>query len=531
VSTSLTEEDVRRHYKDNFTSIVCRRKDVSPDPGHYTILADVQTGFAHYTIHDACYENARTSILERVFFTGKPGNYKTPPRPQPGYIRKTCSNFRKVFFDNIEGDWEPVLCIEFVESCYKGKKLKKYLLELDAIVDYDEMDEGRVAMFIKVEKIFSHDVVLGLVNSCTKVRKSPRAIQPRSPRYNLQLGRFLNRHTEHIIFETINKMFQEVTVFKGMNALEMGEKLAEKYSKFNNPIVVITDASRWDQHCSKEALEFEHSFYLRLFNNHPELRKLLSKQLYNRCQSITPDGFIKYKNVGGRKSGDMNTGLGNVVLMCGYMYTYWVDYCKIPVSKISIFDNGDDCGIIIEKQHEEFIKGMDEFFLQLGYKMETEEPVKNLEQISFCQMSPIEYEVGKWVMMRRVNAFDKDLISPKKLNKRVDWDRARNAIGQCGLALTSRLPMYRSFYKMLYRGSEYVTHPDFDLESGMWRLSVGMKASELGITNIARESFERCTGIDVYTQLFYEHYFDNIHLSYSDAGEAPSSSFLLELTK
>jgi hypothetical protein len=85
--------------------------------------------------------------------------------------------------------------------------------------------------------------------------------------------------------------------------------------------------------------------------------------------------------------------------------------------------------------------------------MKIESPVSVLENVEFCQAHPVRLERGV-VMQRSISStLSKDLmilhpnITP--INARAYW----GAIGPCGLALSSGVPVYQSFYKMMIRSS------------------------------------------------------------------------------
>lgn len=70
---------------------------------------------------------------------------------------------------------------------------------------------------------------------------------------------------------------------------------------------------------SVQALKWEHSIYNAMFRS-DELAELLGWQLTNKGFARTTDGLIKYEVKGCRMSGDMNTALGNCMIMCALVY-------------------------------------------------------------------------------------------------------------------------------------------------------------------------------------------------------------------
>jgi len=139
-----------------------------------------------------------------------------------------------------------------------------------------------IKVFTKYEK----------VNFTDKVDPVPRVVSPRSPRYNISVGRFLRR-IEEDIFDSLSFLFdQHRVVFKGINARESGRLMREKWDMFNDPVAIGIDARRFDQHVSVDALRWEHGVYLRCFRgrHRRRLARLLSRQLLNYCIGHTGEG-------------------------------------------------------------------------------------------------------------------------------------------------------------------------------------------------------------------------------------------------
>jgi hypothetical protein len=91
------------------------------------------------------------------------------------------------------------------------------------------------------------------VNFTAKPDPAPRIIQPRNPRYNALVGRFI-RPLEHRVYIAIGKLFGGPTVMKGYNAVGTASCLRDMWLEFTNPVALSLDASRFDQHVSREAL-------------------------------------------------------------------------------------------------------------------------------------------------------------------------------------------------------------------------------------------------------------------------------------
>lgn len=95
-------------------------------------------------------------------------------------------------------------------------------------------------------------------------------------------------------------------------------------------------------------------------------------------------------------SGDMNTALGNVLIMCmlikAYMDTKGIKYRFV--------DNGDDAVVILEKKHQHLMNDLPKWFLEMGFNMKVEQPVYEMEHIEYCQCHPVQLDVGEYTMVR-----------------------------------------------------------------------------------------------------------------------------------
>nr|WKV33084.1 MAG: RNA-dependent RNA polymerase [Riboviria sp.]WKV33836.1 MAG: RNA-dependent RNA polymerase [Riboviria sp.] len=282
---------------------------------------------------------------------------------------------------------------------------------------------------------------------------APRVIQPRSPRYNVELGCYL-RHIEHRCFDNIHKLFTRdfpqnykgATVFKGMDADVGGQVMANIWAEFDHPIAIGMDASRFDQHVSKDILEWEHSIYTSLYSGEPSLpflRQLLRWQVQNRGIARCPSGTIKYTVEGCRMSGDMNTSLGNCIIMCGMI---WTMMREIGITKYRLANNGDDCVLFVERGNvDKIMSAVPGYFMSLGFNMAVEEPVDCLERVEFCQTNPI-FVGGSYRLVRTLTSLTKDSYSLKQLQHTAvarDW---LSAVGTGGVSLNSGVPVMQAHY-------------------------------------------------------------------------------------
>ena len=371
-----------------------------------------------------------------------------------------------------------------------GSKLALYTAAFESLrVHPVEKKDAELKTFVKAEKL-------------EKPEADPRVIQPRSPRFNAAVGVYI-KACEPIIYKAINKMFGGKTVMKGLNASQRGAAMHSAWRRFRRPVAVGLDASRWDQHVSKNMLEFEHTIYNSIFHD-PFLSKLLSWQLINTGRVRCTDGNIKYTVSGRRMSGDMNTSLGNVLLMCVLVWTYLkrsgFKFGESP--DVALLNDGDDCVLVFESDKLQCLDDLPRWFGALGFVMKVEEPVRELEKVVFCQAQPIEVNPGEWRMVRDPRkVLSKDTYVVKPLNGKGDWDYYRLSIGQCGLALAGDVPVFCDFYTALCRGvdpkvAQSQRYQNRGLETGMDFLARGMKAKYSSPSDTARVSF--CRAFDIW---------------------------------
>ena len=298
--------------------------------------------------------------------------------------------------------------------------------------------------------------------------KDPRMIQPRTPEYNALLAKYL-KLLEHEVFKAIDKMMAgfpgEKVVMKGLNARQQGQAIHDKWQRFKNPVGIMMDYSRFDQHVSKEALMMEHSVYVRAYDKLlgkgvtgeqiRELKELLGHQLVNYASTVYNDGAMSYTTQGKRMSGDNNTGLGNVVLVCLMFDTYIRDTLKLRAGEYSFVNNGDDCILIVERDLLQRVRQtLDEFMLPLGFEIEIENATEHFEKMCFCQSHPVLYKPGKCKLVRNeAVARVKDCLNLKPMRNEREFDEWRAAIAACGLALCSGIPVMQDFYACLRNGS------------------------------------------------------------------------------
>lgn len=444
------------------------------------------------------------AVKERVFYVKRDGQYVPPPQPENGVFAArlftTLQQLQKVL-----PSAAPLSRLEFVET-FRGRKRKIYEAAYATLLGKScSVEDSKIKVFTKFEK----------VDFSSKADPVPRVVSPRSTRYNIEVGRYL-RAIEERIFKSLAKLFGHATVFKGMNALRSGRVMREKWDMFVDPVAVGLDARRFDQHVSVDALKWEHSVYLlcfRLAKYKRGLAHLLRQQLYNNCSGYTPDGKLKYKTDGGRMSGDINTSLGNCLLMCCLIHAYAL---SIGV-KIQLANNGDDCVVFMSRRDlTRFMVGLDAWFEQMGFSMSVEDPCFEFEQIEFCQTHPVFVGplAGDYLMVRHPRkAIAKDTMCIHAYQSNRIYLGWLYAVGVGGLSMTGGVPVFQDFYRSYMQSGLYHVSAVTDQSWGVRQLALGMERGYAPVEPSTRASFYWAFGVTPDEQLVLEDFYSNIRLN------------------
>jgi hypothetical protein len=377
----------------------------------------------------------------------------------------------------------------------EGRKRVRYQQALDEIrAGRSCLDEdAKLAVFVKYEK----------TDRTTKADPVPRVISPRDPKFNLRIGRYL-KFLEKPLFKSIDELFGETTIIKGYNAIESAKILQEKWEKYLHPVAIGLDASRFDQHVSLEALRWEHSIYLECYperKHKQRLANLLRYQEVNRCYGKTPDGELQYSVVGTRMSGDMNTSMGNCLLMCSMIKAY----LECIGVQASLCNNGDDCVLIFEQEHLGAVsKDLDPWFTSMGFTMAVEDPVYEFEQIEFCQTKPV-YTGSEYIMCRNPHtAISKDATMLKCYDGPRFFRAWLDSVGVGGLALAGGLPIFNEFYQMYVRSGKRRRISKEHLSWSFRNMAKGVNRAYGDVCPQSRASFYLAFGITPDEQLVME---------------------------
>jgi len=450
-----------------------------------------------YDAHNPDLYTAASAVYGRMFrVKDANGGMVPPPKPKQGVF-----DHNDVFMSHMRRSkhlgTKTVRKHSFEEvlSCYSGRRLEVYTRARDSLKRTFLTDrDAWLTTFVKCEKI----------NFTAKPDACPRVINPRSPRFNLGLARFI-KHLEKPCYAAIDDLFNKRrrfknrTVMKGLNAELLGKEVSAIWNQYNNPVAVRLDAKRFDQHVSAAALRYEHSLWTSLYagDDKSELAWLLNAQVLNQCVCRCRDGELRFCISGMRMSGDMNTSSGNVILMCSMMHAFlnFLDQ-KYGTLGLSLINNGDDCLLIGEREvTQHVVNEVEGFFLDYGFEMDIEGTTDVLEEAKFCQTHMLDLGDRVVAVRSYPEAIAKDCTSFLAMNNATEFNAWRKAIGECGMALCSGVPIFQEFYTCLLRGVGKVKANRGNNMTGAEFLAMGMKANYHEPTLKARVSFWRAFGV------------------------------------
>lgn len=465
--------------------------------GHHEIRITDETGWARqapksrtvrylaglgvgvkYGVHDGNISNLARAVVERILYVPTAGGLKRAPQPKAGVFSERLGPLRKRLFKVLRPT--PVVTLAEYPNLYTGRKKEIYNRAVESLTHKAvNFTDAFVSTFVKAEK----------VNLSKKEDPIPRPVQPRSPRYNASVGIYLKKFEKELL-RGFRKICGYNVILKGMNAGEVGEQMRENWEAFRDPVAVGLDASKFDQHVSSDALRFEHSIYNGVFRS-PELRKLLRMQLRNHGIGRVGLKKLVYDTVGCRMSGDLNTGMGNCLIMCSIV----IAFCEHVGIMFRLANNGDDCVLFLEKADLHLLAGVDAWFLDFGFTLTQEDPVDVLEKVVFCQSQPVYTSTG-WRMVRDPRtAMSKDCVSLLPWDTDDDFRAWAYAIGMCGHQLTVGVPVWNTWYSQLLNyGKMRQGAVDAVYDSGLGYMSKGVIGGE--INDMVRYSFYLAFGIE-----------------------------------
>lgn len=449
--------------------------------GRVTTFPGVGTAF----YWDKGAEALIRGLVERVLFVGLDGGFYHPEPPADDAFR-SLAPYRRML---------KVRCARVIRGSRSDY--------VSTFTDHRRAAYERASASLEIEPLNERDFSATIFAKTEKTEKAPRVIIYRGHRFNIELGRYL-KLAEHKIYQGINRVFGFRVVMKGRTLVQRAQAIRRSADAVGPDwVALMLDLSKCDAHTSRDAMAFEHSVYLSLFGNDPELRKLLQVQLNLRAKTVGGDTFVSVRKPGHRCSGDVNTSLGNVVVVTALMW----HFCKLAGIRYRLINDGDDSVLFLPRSEVARVRvEIVKHFLRFGFAMRIDGETSLIERVEFCQSRPV-FVGPYWTMTRSpVKVLGNDLVSSRIINIASALSHMK-AIGGCGLSLYSGVPVLQAFYmrcNSLGKESRVLSAPD------MRRIGVVRDARGVSpgcarpICASARVSFWKAWGIPVASQLSIE---------------------------
>lgn len=376
--------------------------------------------------------NLHWSLRDRVLGTTVDGAWAPTLKPDVRFATPGMLRWRDRVLRKLVAHIRPISHSEFCGKLSGAKKQRYLRAKANIEQKGNACVDGRVRGFLKPEKWI--------------LRRAPRVISPRSPEYLLSVGVY-TEPLEKMLYRAVAAEVGSDCIMKGYNLIARAKVMRGHWDHFEKPVAVGLDASKFDQHVSREALQYEHGFYLRAHNNDATLRRLLKMQLRNKVSVMCEDGRVKWVSDGGRMSGDMNTALGNCLLSASLLS----EWARERGVRIRMVVDGDDCvAFMNEGDLARFLEGLQAWYRHRGFIMKVEEPVRQFEKVEFCQCLPVLVG-GTWRLVRNFRkAVTQDHVWIERGG--ITHLEVCEATGEGGMALYGDCPVLGAYYKML-RGS------------------------------------------------------------------------------
>jgi len=388
---------------------------------------------------------------------------------------------------------------------YDGAKRTRYLNAEKSLINDGPATklDARLSTFVKGDKL-----------RFESGRKDPRIIQARSARYNLEMASFL-KPIEHALYN-LKGDYREGgnrtrLIVKGLNQKERAQLIDRKMAEVPDCAVVGIDMKRFDSHVSVEQLRVEHSVYLKCLAD-SRFQQLLSWQVRNR--GTTMNG-IKYGLTGGRMSGDMNTALGNcvlMILMCKALMR------KLRIPKWDLACDGDDTLLFVPKAFVETLaRDGPGVFLEFGHEVVFESLAYTMEEVLHCQARPVWTGGGYYTMVRNpAKSLSNALTAFRHFHEPKGGMKVMKSIAQCELVLNRGVPVLQCYAENLLRVLREVAFAKLPPDSTLLRratLEAGSRWQDVvgcPITTASRISFEQAWGWPIEAQLAAEETFSRL---------------------
>jgi len=466
----------------------------------YRVHVPALPGMFTMTTHRPCAHNEWHGLVNRVLMP--------TPTPTKAGIEELDLQ-AKILSRRLIGRFGPFQPWATRQVCdnYSGAKRTRYLNAEESLIREGPASEldARLSTFVKADKLRFEGG-----------RKDPRIIQARGVRYNLELACYL-KPLEHALYnlrgDRVKSGHGRRVIVKGLNQRERASLISEKLDSIPNCTVLGLDMRRFDAHVSVEQLRIEHKVYNTMLRD-PRFAKLLSWQLKNKGR--TSNG-IRYSVTGGRMSGDMNTALGNCILM--YLMCCAVAK-RLSLKNWDVNIDGDDTLFFLPNEHvARFLEEAPGLFLEFGHVVKIESIARELEAVLHCQSRPVKAAKGYQMVRNPWKVMSNALSAVRHFHEPRGGMRVMKSIAMCELALNQGVPVLQPYAVRLLELLKGYTFARLPQESTLVRravLEAGSKWTEVKeapISFSSRLSFEMAWGWPVEAQIEAEKSFAEMTLA------------------
>nr|WKV33538.1 MAG: RNA-dependent RNA polymerase [Riboviria sp.] len=406
-------------------------------------------GQCKYYIQKSCICNQRLAVCNRV----------VRDWPQPTKEGLDAVRIVVLAMAQAMGNIGALETPDWIQTYASRKRLQYEHAYRSLLVRPVRRQDATVQAFVKREKV-------------SDPTKDPRLIQSRSRRFGISIGmylkpiekKFYKLHGTHIRYLPNGRLMA-----KGCTQQQRAALVHAAWNALENPVQLALDCSRFDAHCSRKLLLLEHLFY-RKCNRSNKFATLLQWQLDN--VGYTTDG-IRYTCSGRRMSGDMNTSVGNCVLMIA-MLSAAMHEMRIPKAHWRMVDDGDDCCLIVEQRHEALITAqITDIFATYGHELKIESTSTTIETVRLCSCSPITVVNTPTMVQEPSRCIGKARVHLRPYTGR-HLTKYTATVGQCLLSINVGVPILQALACLLRRSDKdiypdipgtflYSVQPDFKL--------------------------------------------------------------------
>jgi len=439
-------------------------------------------------VHSVCHHNEIAALLKRSL---GPTPYAALDARGPvldgfSVIRRAASRFGAPSWGLLE-----------TAQAYKGSMRRRYLEAHRSMMEDGPLTakDWLLKAFVKAEKVEGWKLA------------KPRMIFPRSPRYNLALASRL-KPFEHWLWSNLKtRAFSGVgnsrVVAKGLNQVERANLIRRKMREVGEAVVFEVDGAAFEAHVDVWQLVEEHAVYGAAFPGDGDLLKLLGKQLQNK--GVTQCG-VKFGRDGGRASGDVNTGMGNSIVMLAVVAGTMGSFGGVRWDTLV---DGDNALLFVEpaaasRVHANFAAVA---LRNSGHEMVLERPVTCVEEVRFGRSAPIQTARGWKMVCDWTRVLSCRASSHQHLHEPKFAREFLHGVSLCESVLSDGVPVLWAYANHLRELTALTSAPRLE-HLGEFEMK-GVDLSRLGSwagepDSISRQSFHRAFGVCPAEQLELE---------------------------